>query len=181
MNELALFASRIAPFTAEQQFLADRLQPPNATYLMGTDGLGRDVFSRSLYASQVSSASGGVSAKLVADAGAALLDRIGPAVVVTHSQSGAFGWAIGEARPDLVKAIVAVEPSGPPFFGAPPPWGDSDPDKLSRPWGLTTTPLTYDPPLADPVDLTKVQEAQALGKITSKDEAMALAKKIAKV
>jgi pimeloyl-ACP methyl ester carboxylesterase len=85
--------------------------------------------------------------------------RIGPAVVITHSQSGAFGWAIGEARPDLVKAIVAVEPSGPPFFGAPPPWGDSDPDKLSRPWGLTTTPLAYDPPLAAPADLAKVQEA----------------------
>ena len=26
------------------------------------------------------------------EAGAALLDRIGPAVVLTHSQSGAFGW-----------------------------------------------------------------------------------------
>jgi pimeloyl-ACP methyl ester carboxylesterase len=111
------------------------------------------------YASQVESAAGGVSARLVAEAGAALLDKIGPAVVVTHSQSGAFGWAIGEARPELVKAIVAVEPSGPAFFGAPPPWGDSDPDKLSRPWGLTTTPLTYDPPLAAPADLAKVQEA----------------------
>jgi pimeloyl-ACP methyl ester carboxylesterase len=59
--------------------------------------------------------------------------RIGPAVVVTHSQAGAFGWAIGEARPDLVKAIVAVEPSGPPFFGAPPPWGDSDPTSWPAP------------------------------------------------
>src|SRR6516164_824497 len=49
------------------------------------------------------------------EAGAALLDRIGPAVVLTHSQSGAFGWLIADARPRLVKAIVAIEPAGPPF------------------------------------------------------------------
>ena len=44
------------------------------------------------------------------DAGAALLDKIGPAIVLTHSQSGAFGWLIADARPQLVKAIVAIEP-----------------------------------------------------------------------
>lgn len=33
------------------------------------------------------------------DAGVALLDRIGPAIVLTHSQSGAFGWPIADARP----------------------------------------------------------------------------------
>ena len=49
------------------------------------------------------------------DAGAALLDKIGPAIVLTHSQSGSFGWLIADARPKLVKAIIAIEPSGPPF------------------------------------------------------------------
>ena len=49
------------------------------------------------------------------DAGAALLDKIGPAIVLTHSQSGPFGWLIADARPKLVKAVVAIEPSGPPF------------------------------------------------------------------
>jgi pimeloyl-ACP methyl ester carboxylesterase len=44
-----------------------------------------------------------------------LLDRIGPAVLVTHSLGGAFGWLAAAARPELVKAIVAVEPAGPPF------------------------------------------------------------------
>jgi len=58
------------------------------------------------------------------DAGAALLDKIGPAILLTHSQSGAMGWPIADKRPNLVKAIVAVEPSGPPahdivFSGAP--------------------------------------------------------------
>jgi pimeloyl-ACP methyl ester carboxylesterase len=44
---------------------------------------------------------------------AALLDRIGPAIILTHSQSGPFGWLIADARPKLVKAVVAVEPAGP--------------------------------------------------------------------
>ncbi len=104
---------------------------------------------------------GGVSAKLVAEAGVALLTGSGPAVVITHSaRSGAFGWAIGEARPDLVKeTIVAVEPSGLAPSSAPRPPGATAIPASSRPWGLTTTPLAYDPPLADPADLAKVQEA----------------------
>jgi len=45
------------------------------------------------------------------DALALLLDRIGPAVVVVHSQSGAFGIDVAIARPGLVKALVSVEPA----------------------------------------------------------------------
>lgn len=71
------------------------------------------------YASQVQYiASNAVTQQLNRDAGAALLDRIGPAIVMTHSQSGAVGWAIADARPKLVKAVVAAEPSGPPFANA---------------------------------------------------------------
>ena len=110
---------------------------------------------------QVESASGDISSQLVTDAAVALLDRIGSAVVVTHSQSGAFGWRIGDARPDRVLAMVALEPSGPPFFNAPPPWGDGDPDRLSRPFGLTHEPLAYSSALADPADLKPEQEAAA--------------------
>jgi peptide/nickel transport system permease protein len=51
---IALFAPLIAPFEPDEQFLDQRLQPPSSTYLMGVDGLGRDVFSRALYAAQVS-------------------------------------------------------------------------------------------------------------------------------
>ena len=50
------------------------------------------------------------------DAGIALLDKIGPAVLLMHSQSGAFAWPIADARPKLVKAIIAVEPNGPPVY-----------------------------------------------------------------
>jgi pimeloyl-ACP methyl ester carboxylesterase len=44
------------------------------------------------------------------DALAKLLERIGPAVVLVHSQSGGYGIAAAIARPNLVKAVVSVEP-----------------------------------------------------------------------
>ena len=40
-----------------------------------------------------------------------LLDRIGPAVLVTHSQGGHLGWQVARAKADMVKAIVAIEPA----------------------------------------------------------------------
>jgi pimeloyl-ACP methyl ester carboxylesterase len=97
------------------------------------------------------------------DAGAALLDKIGPAILFTHSQSGAFGWLIADARPELVKAIVAMEPSGPPVFdnvpkGAP-DWFEDGP--FAKPYGLTAPPLTYDPPLSSPQDLKFVRQEVA--------------------
>jgi hypothetical protein len=40
----------------------------------------------------------------------ALLDQIGPAVVLVHSLSGENGIRAALARPNLVKAVVSVEP-----------------------------------------------------------------------
>jgi pimeloyl-ACP methyl ester carboxylesterase len=40
-----------------------------------------------------------------------LIDKVCPCVVLVHSQSGAFGFKALEARPDKVKALVAVEPT----------------------------------------------------------------------
>lgn len=39
-----------------------------------------------------------------------LFQLTGPAVLITHSNSGKYGWATAMAQPDLVKAIVAYEP-----------------------------------------------------------------------
>ena len=39
----------------------------------------------------------------------ALLDKIGPAVILVHSQSGIFGLDVVRQRPNLVKALVSVE------------------------------------------------------------------------
>jgi pimeloyl-ACP methyl ester carboxylesterase len=44
----------------------------------------------------------------------ALLRRVGPAVVMTHSQSGAFGFNAALRAPNLVPGVVAIEPSGAP-------------------------------------------------------------------
>jgi len=40
-----------------------------------------------------------------------LVDKVCPCVVLVHSQSGSFGYKVLEARPDKVKALVAVEPT----------------------------------------------------------------------
>src|SRR5436305_14268226 len=40
-----------------------------------------------------------------------LVDKVCPCVVMVHSQSGSFGFKVAEARPDKVKALVAVEPT----------------------------------------------------------------------
>ena len=66
--------------------------------------------------------------------GAELIDRIGPSVLVTHSAGGPAGWLIAAARPQLVQAIVALEPFGPPFR----PAADGLP---GLPHGLTAVPL----------------------------------------
>ncbi len=76
-----------------------------------------------------------------------LLQRIGPAVLLTHSRSGPFGWLVADAHPDLVKAIVAIEPSGPPFYDVPPL---ATKEVLARPWGLAYAKLHFDPPVDQP-------------------------------
>src|SRR5438128_4878317 len=40
-----------------------------------------------------------------------LVDKICPCVVLVHSQSGSSGYKVLEARPEKVKALVAVEPT----------------------------------------------------------------------
>jgi peptide/nickel transport system permease protein len=51
---LTIFAPVIAPYKPDEQHVRDRLKPPSAQYWMGTDSLGRDIFSRSVYACRVS-------------------------------------------------------------------------------------------------------------------------------
>jgi pimeloyl-ACP methyl ester carboxylesterase len=41
----------------------------------------------------------------------ALVDKVCPCVVLVHSQAGAFGFKALEARPDKIKALVAIEPT----------------------------------------------------------------------
>ncbi len=50
----AVFANVIAPYGYDDQILKERLQKPSAAHIMGTDNLGRDIFSRILYGARVS-------------------------------------------------------------------------------------------------------------------------------
>jgi len=42
----------------------------------------------------------------------AVFDKVGPAILMTHSSTGPIGWGAALARPGLVKGIVSVEPIG---------------------------------------------------------------------
>jgi pimeloyl-ACP methyl ester carboxylesterase len=95
------------------------------------------------------------------DACVALLAEIGPAILLVHSQSGPVGWAVTDTRPDLVTAILCVEPNGPPFYETVFKGGDDwyeYEDAVYRPWGIACIPLTFEPPLDDPKDLNPVPD-----------------------
>ncbi len=42
----------------------------------------------------------------------ALVDKLCPCVILFHSQAGQFGFKVAQARPEKVKALIAVEPAG---------------------------------------------------------------------
>jgi pimeloyl-ACP methyl ester carboxylesterase len=99
------------------------------------------------------------------DALVALIDKVGPAILMMHSQAGAFAWPVADARPDQVKAILAIEPNGPPFYqvdfiGAPDYFKQGP---LALPYGLSAVPLTYSPSVADANELAIVQQDRADG------------------
>ena len=51
---VAIFADVLAPYPYTEMHLADRLQGSSARYLLGTDYMGRDLFSRIIYGARVS-------------------------------------------------------------------------------------------------------------------------------
>ncbi len=74
---------------------------------------------------------------LVWRGGVELVDRIGPCILLTHAFGGFFGWGVADRRPNLVKGIFCMEINGNPFAA-------------QLRWGLTASPMTYDPPVTDP-------------------------------
>jgi pimeloyl-ACP methyl ester carboxylesterase len=93
-------------------------------------------------------------------AGVALLDKIGPAILMAHSQAGIYAWGIANDRPNLIRGMIMVEAAGSPFHEianvGPPDWFKDE--GLSKPWGFTRTPVDYDPPLSGPSDLVLEQQ-----------------------
>jgi pimeloyl-ACP methyl ester carboxylesterase len=105
---------------------------------------------------------GGQDAPTVS-ANIALLDMIGtPVILLTHSQGGAFGWPVAQARPDLVRAIITVEPAAPPIRGV-----DTTNvavlDRGGLQYGISNYPIAYEPAIADPGELDVILQEMAEG------------------
>ena len=96
----AIFAPLLAPYDPNAVTLAQRLLPPGAENLLGTDALGRDVLSRVIYGARVS---------LLVAVGAVL---VGGVVGVTLGMIAAWrgGW-LGAVIMRLVDIVLSV-----PFF-----------------------------------------------------------------
>lgn len=147
-------------FTTSEKFaLTEWPQASLATQWPGTGLIGDPNFD-AFYASQVQlQVSAFISDDFAKPAYNDLLDKTGPAILVTHSQSGPYGWVAGDARPKLVRGIIAIEPEGPPFVNETGPTGPARFD------GVTRLPLVYDPPVSDPVkDLKTVRIGPPKGK-----------------
>jgi pimeloyl-ACP methyl ester carboxylesterase len=154
----------------EERFVAPERFPmwPQAklhTQWPGTGRPGDPEFDQFYAAQAVSLASFPKQQEVNPPAIVSLLEKIGPSILMIHSQSGAFAWPVADKRPDLVKMIVAVEPNGPPvrelqMVGAPDWFKDGTRDKLS---GLGEVPLNYDPPLGEGERLSFVRQEKADG------------------
>ncbi|KAF4814867.1 putative secreted lipase [Colletotrichum tropicale] len=131
-------------FTAVKDYML-WAQAANHTQWPGTGTMGDPIFD-AFYSSNVEFVNNATyQQKTVQDAGAALLDKIGrPAVVLGHSQGGLMPIIIADARPELTKALILLEPTGPPFQDA------IFSTKAGRPYGLTDIPITYSPEVTDP-------------------------------
>ncbi|KAJ3802697.1 Alpha/beta hydrolase family-domain-containing protein [Lentinula aff. detonsa] len=144
---------------------------PNAklhTQWPGSGVAGDDFFDQ-FYASIMPSLSDPVElSEKTRDAGVKLLDLIDrPVILMTHSQGSQFGWLLADARPSLVKAIVNLDPGGPPFFESAifssrtPKVASSTAEEQiwrftpARPYGLTEIPITYSPPISSPSELAQ--------------------------
>ncbi len=161
-------SNKLNPDTTQQRFVAPeryRLWPQAHLHTQWPgDGAPGDAVFDQFFASQLPSIEDFTEQQVLnRDALLALLEKIGPAILLTHSQAGAFGWPVADARPDLVKAIVAVEPNGPPFYaventGAPDWFRDAQ--TMVNVWGITAVPLAYSPAAAKAADLAIVRQAK---------------------
>lgn len=109
---MAIFAPLIAPYSPIGQDLANRLMPPSAEHWMGTDELGRDIYSRVVYGARIT--------LLIVTMVAVIAAPIG---LVVGAVSGYFGgWVdrvlmgvtdIFLSMPKLILALAFVAALGP--------------------------------------------------------------------
>jgi peptide/nickel transport system permease protein len=69
---VAVIGGKVAPYDFSTQHVRDRLQPPSASYLLGTDEFGRDILSRLLFGAAISLQVGIISVGISGIAGVVL-------------------------------------------------------------------------------------------------------------
>lgn len=97
---VAIFAPFIAPYDP-YSLIGDLLQPPSKSHLLGTDNLGRDVFSRIVYGTRISLLIGAVSA--------AISGMLGTTV---GAISGFFGGKVDALLSEIINVFLMI----PTFF-----------------------------------------------------------------
>ena len=70
----------------------------------------KDTASLNQFLHQITPNIGTYDLDVVSDAVAAVFDRIGEGVLITHSQGGGPGWQTVLKNPEKVKAVVSYEP-----------------------------------------------------------------------
>jgi len=111
----ALLAPAIAPYSPLSTDLAARLAPPSAAHWFGTDALGRDVFSRTIYGARVSLLVGALTVGLSAVIGTAL-GMTGAYFRGAFDAVGARIVELLQAFPYLIFAIAMMAFLGPGFW-----------------------------------------------------------------
>ena len=111
----AALAPAIAQYSPGATDLSARLAPPSGTHWFGTDALGRDVFSRTIYGARVSLLVGVLTVGLSAVIGTAL-GMAGAYFRGTFDMIGARLVELLQAFPYLIFAIAMMAFLGPGFW-----------------------------------------------------------------
>jgi pimeloyl-ACP methyl ester carboxylesterase len=154
-NAYGAQAANPSPTTVIRMFTAPELSSPlqwpqAALHTQWPGGPGSGVPGEyafdQFFSSQVANMpDGNLALSLTTAAVTRLLDRIGPAVIITHSMSGPLSWMIPQANPGKIRAIIAVEPTGNSSLN-----GDVAPGTAC---GLSNVCLNFTPAINGPADL----------------------------
>lgn len=93
----ALFANWIAPYDPLETNLANRIAPMSAAHILGTDELGRDIFSRLVYGARISVSVGLISVTISLTIG-----------VILGSIAGYYGGKIGNVIMRFIDILMAI-------------------------------------------------------------------------
>lgn len=96
---IAIFANYIAPYPYDGMNLLNRRQPPSSEYLMGTDHMGRCVFSRVIYGTRISIIIGFFAVLISAIVGGTI-----------GAISGFYGEKLDNAIMRIIDVILSIPP-----------------------------------------------------------------------